>query len=371
MDQILKGIVASNHPENVKKSLIQQIVSKTSNKVTEEDSRAIFEIATEWMTEGRSLFLSETGKLVLRIWANGQKDAFQKNFTEAFLISFLAEREQISVNILDYLRTSFDHMQHTSHVFSLYTVVSNRIHEWVQQNTTTEFGAAVARFLITFQLCWPVGENLLQLNLSLIQALSKSQLPKTSKQEITSCIQNGAVIGALLNKMWGKNQALVFPVLTEIFRIISLVGSSPSIALASVAQYFSSDLICNATRLVVSNPSVTDENLALALNHMINWLSWPVGKKVDQWIVGFLSALAFAEKHSILITVTQEKVAQVGTNYVFIKNSKRNGITKIVMHLWIKTSIPFLHNLILTTNETKLNMFEAYQMKIILPFTNA
>ena len=41
------------------------------------------------------------------------------------------------------------------------------------------------------------------------------------------------------------------------------------------------------------------------------WLSWPGAKKVDQWITGFLKALASAKKHSILISVTLKEVAQV------------------------------------------------------------
>lgn len=313
MEQLLRGIVASNHPENVKRSLIQQLVSKAGNNVADEQSKCMFEVGTEWMTEEKSHFIHESGKLVLTTWAKRQKDVFQKYFTEGFLLSFLAEREQMSLNCVEYLRTSFDLMQHTSQIFSLYTIVRHRAHIWVEKNSNTDFCAAVARLLIEYNHCWPVGESLLQFNLSLIKALSKTELPKTSKEEMKACIQNGAMIGALLNKMWVKNQALLFPVLTDIFRIISTVGSNPSVALASVVQYFSIDIIDTATNLVASNPSVSDESLALSLSRMINWLSWPGAKKVDQWIIGFLKALARAQKHSILISVTLKEVGQVCT----------------------------------------------------------
>ena len=317
MDQLLRGIVASNHPENVKKSLVQQLVSKASNNAPEDQNRLIFEIGTEWMTEDDSQFLNETGRLLLTTWAKRQKDVFQTYFTEGFLLSFLAEREKMSVSLIDYLRTSLDLAQHTPQIFSLYTVVRHRAHIWVEKNLNTDFCAAVARLLIEYNHCWPVGENLLQFNLSSIKALSKTELPKTSKEEMKSCIQNSAVIGALLNKMWTKNQALLFPVLTEIFKIISTVGRNPSVALASVVQYFSSDIIDSATNLAASNPSVSDESLTLSLTRMINWLSWPSAKKVDQWIIGFLKALASAQKHSILISVTLKEVAQVSLTRLF------------------------------------------------------
>ena len=313
MEQILRGIVASNHPENVKKSLIQQLVSKAGGNVANDQSKSLFEIGTEWMTKEKSHFLNESGKLVLTTWAKREKDVFQKYFTEDFMLSFLAEREQMSPNCVEYLRTSFDLMQHTSQIFSLYTVVRHRAHIWVEKNSNTEFCAAVVRLLIEYNHCWPVGENLLRFDLSLIRALSKTELPKTSKEEMKACMQNGAVIGALLNKMWVKNEALLFPVLTEIFKIISTVGPNPSVALASVVQYFTTDIIDTATNLAASNPTVSDESLALSLSRMINWLSWPGVKKVDQWIIGFLKALASAQKHSILISVTVKEVARVGT----------------------------------------------------------
>lgn len=317
MEQILRGIVASNHPENVKKSLIQQLVSKAGGNVADDQNRTMFEIGTEWMTDEKAQFLNESGKLLLTTWVKRQKDVFQKFFTEEFLLSFLTERDQMSSSCVEYLRTSFDLMQHSSQIFSLYTIVRHRAHIWVEKNSNTDFCAAVARLLIEYDHCWPVGENLLQFNLSLIKALSKTELPKTSKEEMKACIQNGGVIGALLNKMWVKNQALLFPVLTEIFKIISMVGPSPSVALASVVQYFSTDIIDTATNLAASNPSVSDQSLSLSLGRMINWLSWPGAKKVDQWIIGFLKALASAQKHSILISVTLKEVAQVFSRLLF------------------------------------------------------
>lgn len=93
MDQILRGIVSSDHTESVKKSLIQQLVSKLNGNVPEDQNRSIFEIGTEWMTDENSQFLKETGRLLLTTWAKRQKDVFQKFFTESFLLSFLAERE--------------------------------------------------------------------------------------------------------------------------------------------------------------------------------------------------------------------------------------------------------------------------------------
>ena len=341
MDQILRGIVASDHPENVKRSLIQQLVSKAGGNVADDQNRALFEIGTEWMIKDGSVFLNDSGKLVLTTWAKRQKDVFQKYFTEGYLLSFLAEREKMSLNCAEYLRTCFDLMQHNSQIFSLYTAVRHRAHIWVEKNSDIDFCAVVARLLIEYDHCWPVGENLLQCNLSLIKALSRTELPKTSKEEMKACLQNCAIIAALLNKMWVKNQALLFPVLTEIFKIISNVGPNPSVAVASVVQYFSTDIIDTATSLAASNPSVSDENLSLSLCRMINWLSWPGVKKVDQWIIGFLKALASAKKHSILISVTLKEVAQVWATWLI-----RFTVTLFQNQMFAIQIVPFYSQII-------------------------
>ncbi|XP_015763538.1 PREDICTED: ubiquitin carboxyl-terminal hydrolase 38-like [Acropora digitifera] len=311
MEQLLRGIVASDHSENVKKSLMLKLVSTAGSSVADDLNQSIFQIGTEWLVVDTRLFVNEMGKLLLTTWAKRHKDVYQKYFTEGFLLSFLDEREQMSSSCIEYLRVSFELLQHSSNVISLYTIVRQRAHLWVEKNSDTDFCAAVARLLIEYNHCWPVGDNLHHFNLSLIEALSKTELPKTSKEEMKACLQNGAVIGALLNKMWIKNQGLVFPVLREIFKIISTRSPVPSVALASVVQYFSSDIVDSATNLVAVNPSVSDESLALSLTRMINWLSWPGVRKVDQWIIAFLKALSNAQKHSILISVTLKEVCQV------------------------------------------------------------
>ena len=311
MDQILKGVVASGHPENVKKSLIQQLVAKASNSIPEEQCKSIFESGSEWMMNGGTAFVRNMGELVLISWAKHHKAVFQKFFTEDYLLSILADSGNMSKNVVYYIRTSFNLLQHTPQIFSLYTIVRHRAHSWVNENQIIDFCAAVGSLLKDYHHCWPVGEHLLELNLSLIHCLSKTELPNTSKEELKGCIENAVIIGDSLNAMWTKNQSLIYPVLTEIYLIISAIGRHPSVALASVVHYFPPEVIDNATRLVASNAVLPNESFKLALTRMIKWLSWPKGKRVDQWIIGFLRALAIAQKHSILITVTLETVGQV------------------------------------------------------------
>lgn len=45
---------------------------------------------------------------------------------------------------------------------------------------------------------------------------------------------------------------------------------------------------------------------------MIDWVSWPLGKNIDKWIIALLKGLAAVKKFSILIEVSLTKIEKVG-----------------------------------------------------------
>lgn len=48
------------------------------------------------------------------------------------------------------------------------------------------------------------------------------------------------------------------------------------------------------------------------LTRMIDWVSWPLGKNIDKWIIALLKGLAAVKKFSILIEVSLTKIEKVG-----------------------------------------------------------
>lgn len=57
-----------------------------------------------------------------------------------------------------------------------------------------------------------------------------------------------------------------------------------------------------------SGPCVT----VTPLTRMIDWVSWPLGKNIDKWIIALLKGLAAVKKFSILIEVSLAKIEKVG-----------------------------------------------------------
>lgn len=61
-------------------------------------------------------------------------------------------------------------------------------------------------------------------------------------------------------------------------------------------------------RLGLPGPCVT----VTPLTRMIDWVSWPLGKNIDKWIIALLKGLAAVKKFSILIEVSLAKIEKVG-----------------------------------------------------------
>lgn len=59
-------------------------------------------------------------------------------------------------------------------------------------------------------------------------------------------------------------------------------------------------------------PSPVPASPPTPLTRMIDWVSWPLGKNIDKWIIALLKGLAAVKKFSILIEVSLAKIEKVG-----------------------------------------------------------
>nr|KAF6439472.1 ubiquitin specific peptidase 35 [Molossus molossus] len=65
--------------------------------------------------------------------------------------------------------------------------------------------------------------------------------------------------------------------------------------------------------LGLPGPCVT----VIPLTRMIDWVSWPLGKNIDKWIIALLKGLAAVKKFSILIEVSLAKIEKVFSKLLY------------------------------------------------------
>ncbi|MEE6473135.1 hypothetical protein FKM82_009863 [Ascaphus truei] len=70
-------------------------------------------------------------------------------------------------------------------------------------------------------------------------------------------------------------------------------------------------------RNLTNADSVTDSQMMTAISRMIDWVSWPLGKNIDKWIIALLKGLAAVKKFSILIEVSLSKIQKVFSKLIY------------------------------------------------------
>nr|XP_010971751.1 ubiquitin carboxyl-terminal hydrolase 35 [Camelus bactrianus] len=70
-------------------------------------------------------------------------------------------------------------------------------------------------------------------------------------------------------------------------------------------------------RNLSNDDSVTDSQMLTAISRMIDWVSWPLGKNIDKWIIALLKGLAAVKKFSILIEVSLAKIEKVFSKLLY------------------------------------------------------
>lgn len=90
MHRILTGIVNSDHPEDVKRNLIEnKLIPVASEPMNASDCQSLLEVSWNLATDGDNEFRQSGGVLVFTAWCQHHKSALAKFFTQSHLIKAL------------------------------------------------------------------------------------------------------------------------------------------------------------------------------------------------------------------------------------------------------------------------------------------
>ncbi|OCT96211.1 hypothetical protein XELAEV_18013886mg [Xenopus laevis] len=92
---------------------------------------------------------------------------------------------------------------------------------------------------------------------------------------------------------------------------------APSNCLASVVQYIPLELMEGVVKNLANADNVSDTQIMVAISRMIEWVSWPLGKNIDKWIIALLKGLAAVKKFSILIEVSISKIQKMFSKLLY------------------------------------------------------
>ncbi|XP_052794346.1 ubiquitin carboxyl-terminal hydrolase 38-like isoform X1 [Mya arenaria] len=314
METILKGILASDHPDSVKRDLLVKIASQGAGQQSMATVLGVLDLTSHWVLEGDSKLYRTYGLDIFRAWAKGQGSKFDEFFNKEFLLTLFSKKfshdNRGMVPVL--LKESLKALQTSAMFRNHCTVIEAKATGYVREKLHVDCLTKFADLLLEFKECIPKGDLASPFCTQLIRSLSLCGSPD-HETEIVNYIKGVNTVANLLAYMWDTPDAQSLQdSLKEIFKIISMpCDVEPSICLGSLVPYIPPSLIPKVVRNVISDSNIDNNSMVTALQRIIDWLLWPTTRFVDTWVIEFLKALASVQKYSVLITVTENKVDQI------------------------------------------------------------
>lgn len=325
MDHILEGVLASNHPDPLKRELIQKITEKGQQQHPAGDIRAVLSLATNWVLQGTTELQVSSGFKLFNSWAQHHITALEGFLSRDLLVNFLTKPSRNQANLPLLLTDALNLLQANGviKVFQQHLkIIEAKSVAFVQENTDIVTVKNYMEMLLKFRESLPKGDLAGRLAVPLLHVLASNPIPADENQ-VYQFIKNVSTLSDYLKQIWMQqvgngSSTVLMDSLKELFHIISTVdGPEPSVCLGAVVRFIPVDGVQTAVRVAVLDPRVSDAAVNAALRRMVDWLVWPTCRNIDQWIVCFLRELAHAQKYSILISVTESKVEQVMEKLMF------------------------------------------------------
>ncbi|XP_074160071.1 LOW QUALITY PROTEIN: ubiquitin carboxyl-terminal hydrolase 35 [Sminthopsis crassicaudata] len=323
MDKILEAVMLSTYPINVKQGLARRVIEAAKQPMDSAQCWAMLELSTKLFLVGDTKFKREIGQEVLEVYGRYHLEAFVEFFNAHFLLTLLQEGYGTpghpSPYVLDYVQLGLQFIPEGPPAEGVFALLRLEVLRKVCERPGPRQCAKVARLLASNPRCIPDGRHRLLFCQQLVRCIGQFQCLAEGEEGIVEFLEPCERVSGLLPKIWRAQASSILLSLKELFAIISSTEEQepPSNALASVVQYVPLELMDGVIRNLTNDDSISDAQMMTAISRMIDWVSWPLGKNIDKWIITLLKGLAAVKKFSILIEVSLSKIEKVFSKLLY------------------------------------------------------
>uniref|UniRef100_A0A8B9NUH8 Ubiquitin carboxyl-terminal hydrolase n=1 Tax=Apteryx owenii TaxID=8824 RepID=A0A8B9NUH8_APTOW len=323
MDKILEAVVMSSYPNNVKQGLVRRVIEAAKQPMDSEQCWSMLELSTKLYLTGDTKYKREIGKEVLEVYGHYHPEEFEEFFNVRFLLSLLQEGYgplgKRSHYVLDYIQLGLQFVLESPSANSIFNLLRIEVLRKVCERPSPKQCAKISKLLTQHPQCIPTGKHQILFCQQLIRCIGQFQCISEGEEDIMEFLEQVNKVSGLLQRIWRTQTSAILPSLKELFTIISSTEEqeAPSNALASVVQFVPLELMDGVIRNLTNDDSITDVQMMTAISRMIDWVSWPLGKNIDKWIIALLKGLAAVKKFSILIEVTLSKIEKVFSKLLY------------------------------------------------------
>ncbi|MGH0182693.1 UNVERIFIED_CONTAM: hypothetical protein FKN15_013345 [Acipenser sinensis] len=318
MDRILDAVMVSPHSEAVKHGMVRRVIESAPQPLDSAQCWAMYEVSTKLFLLGDSEFERDVGREVLEAFAQHHSQEFEQFFNMKFVLNLLhvgyGPLGKRSHQIFHYIQTGLRFVADSPSSLDLFHLLQIEVLRIVCERPGPKLCARVSKLLSLYPQCVPSGNLQTVFCQQLILSISHFQCKSDRDDEILKFLENVTKASGMLQGVWRNNVAVILPSLKELFIVISSPGegdSVPSNALASVVQYVPLELMDAVVRNLTNNKNISDAQMLTAISRMVDWLSWPLTRNIDKWIIALMKGVATVNKFRILIEVTLMKIEQL------------------------------------------------------------
>ncbi|XP_005073998.1 ubiquitin carboxyl-terminal hydrolase 35 [Mesocricetus auratus] len=319
MDKILEAVVTSSYPASVKQGLVRRVLEAARQPLEREQCLALLALGARLYVGGADELPRRVGCQLLHVAGRHHPDVFAEFFSARRVLRLLqGGAGPPGARALACVQLGLQLLPDGPAADEVFALLRREVLRTVCERPGPATCAQVARLLARHPRCVPDGAHRLLFCQQLVRCLGRFRCPAEGEEGAVEFLEQAQQVSGLLAQLWRAQPAAILPCLKELFAVISCTEEEPpSSALASVVQHLPLELMDGVVRNLSNDDSVTDSQMLTAISRMIDWVSWPLGKNIDKWIIALLKGLAAVKKFSILIEVSLAKIEKVFSKLLY------------------------------------------------------
>ncbi|XP_006865048.1 PREDICTED: ubiquitin carboxyl-terminal hydrolase 35 [Chrysochloris asiatica] len=319
MDKILEAVVTSSYPASVKQGLVRRVLEAARQPLEREQCLALLALGARLYMSGTEELPRRVGCQLLHVAGRHHPEVFAEFFSARRVLRLLQSGSgPPGARALACIQLGLQLLPDGPAADEVFALLRREVLRTVCERPGPASCAQVARLLARHPRCVPDGPHRLLFCQQLVRCLGRFHCPAEGEEGAVEFLEQAQQVSGLLAQLWRAQPAAILPCLKELFAVISCTEEEPpSSALASVVQHLPLELMDGIIRNLSNDDSVTDSQMLTAISRMIDWVSWPLGKNIDKWIIALLKGLAAVKKFSILIEVSLAKIEKVFSKLLY------------------------------------------------------
>uniref|UniRef100_A0A8C3VM85 Ubiquitin specific peptidase 35 n=1 Tax=Catagonus wagneri TaxID=51154 RepID=A0A8C3VM85_9CETA len=319
MDKILEAVVTSSYPASVKQGLVRRVLEAARQPLEREQCLALLALGARLYVGGADELPRRVGCQLLHVAGRHHPEVFAEFFSARRVLRLLqGGAGPPGARALACVQLGLQLLPEGPAADEVFALLRREVLRTVCERPGPAACAQVARLLARHPRCIPDGPHRLLFCQQLVRCLGRFRCPAEGEEGAVEFLEQAQQVSGLLAQLWRAQPAAILPCLKELFAVISCTEEEPpSSALASVVQHLPLELMDGVVRNLSNDDSVTDSQMLTAISRMIDWVSWPLGKNIDKWIIALLKGLAAVKKFSILIEVSLAKIEKVFSKLLY------------------------------------------------------